>query len=267
MQLLIDAGNTNLKWATITSCGQPLIFGGVFSLKLPPEKLQEQFVLSWKGLKPQNIAISHVGDPSFIDIFTLWAQRNWQVDPIFLTAQPEQCGVVNGYQEPHTFGIDRWLALIAGHHFYHTPGEYLCVIDLGTCVTIDVLNPEGVHLGGSIFPGMQLMFDSVAQIFAKRAISIQFESDLTDAIRSKLSVKQLIQSNTSDGLAAGIGVVQFSLIQQLMRELPEQLGGCCRYLLTGGGGDALPKLDRVNFLYRPHLVLEGMALLSPEKSN
>ncbi|WP_352284776.1 type III pantothenate kinase, partial [Pseudoalteromonas sp. Q18-MNA-CIBAN-0097] len=65
------------------------------------------------------------------------------------------------YEHVGNLGIDRWLALIAGFTLY--PNTACIVVDAGTATTIDVLDSEGLHLGGWILPGLDLMTSSLTQ--------------------------------------------------------------------------------------------------------
>lgn len=77
------------------------------------------------------------------------------------SSQSEQQGVINGYQQADTLGIDRWLVLLGARAITKTA---VMVIDAGTAVTCDFLDPQGTHLGGWIVPNEQLLCTSLAQL-------------------------------------------------------------------------------------------------------
>ena len=63
------------------------------------------------------------------------------------------------YKEKSKIGADR-LALVAAA-FAEKPHQNSLVIDIGTCITYDILTADDRHLGGPISPGMKLRFKSM----------------------------------------------------------------------------------------------------------
>ena len=63
------------------------------------------------------------------------------------------------YKEKSKIGADR-LALVAAA-FAERPHQNSLVIDIGTCITYDILTADDRHLGGPISPGMQLRFKTM----------------------------------------------------------------------------------------------------------
>ena len=63
------------------------------------------------------------------------------------------------YKEKHKIGADR-LALVAAA-YAEKPHQNSLVIDIGTCITYDILTDDDQHLGGPISPGMQLRFKAM----------------------------------------------------------------------------------------------------------
>ena len=63
------------------------------------------------------------------------------------------------YKEKSKIGADR-LALVAAA-FAEKPHQTSLIIDIGTCITYDILTDDDHHLGGPISPGMQLRFKAM----------------------------------------------------------------------------------------------------------
>ena len=61
--------------------------------------------------------------------------------------------LVSGYRKPEQLGVDRLLAMVAARA---SSSGALCVIDAGTAVTIDFVDPSGHHRGGFILPGKRM---------------------------------------------------------------------------------------------------------------
>ena len=56
-----------------------------------------------------------------------------------------------GYNTPLTLGTDRLAAVVGANDC--SPGKDILVIDIGTCVTYDLISSSAEHLGGNISPG------------------------------------------------------------------------------------------------------------------
>ena len=63
------------------------------------------------------------------------------------------------YKEKSKIGADR-LALVAAA-YAERPHQNSLIIDIGTCITYDILTADDRHLGGPISPGMQLRFKAM----------------------------------------------------------------------------------------------------------
>jgi pantothenate kinase, type III len=63
------------------------------------------------------------------------------------------------YKEKSKIGADR-LALVAAA-YAEKPHQNSLVIDIGTCITYDILTADDRHLGGPISPGMKLRFKAM----------------------------------------------------------------------------------------------------------
>ena len=80
-------------------------------------------------------------------------QRSLAVDVRQVTSTDPMPDLVSGYRKPEQLGIDRLLAMVAARAQTRQP---LCVVDAGTAVTIDFVDPQGRHLGGFILPGLRM---------------------------------------------------------------------------------------------------------------
>ena len=56
-----------------------------------------------------------------------------------------------GYNTPLTLGTDRLAAVVGANDC--SPGKDILVIDIGTCVTYDLISSSAEYLGGNISPG------------------------------------------------------------------------------------------------------------------
>ncbi|WP_045726637.1 type III pantothenate kinase [Xanthomonas sp. GPE 39] len=149
-------------------------------------------------------------------------------------------GVRIAYVQPHSFGVDRFLALLAAHG----QGDVL-VVGVGTALTIDLLDCDGLHRGGRIAPSPTTMRQALqhraAQLPAEGGMYHEFAAD------------------TADALASGCDGAALALIERSLQQADALLGRWPRLLLHGGGVSpllhALPTAE-----LRTSLVLEGLAL-------
>ena len=155
MSWVVDIGNSSIKWAgykegAITD-GQSYLRSG--------SSVAEDLQAIWGGLPtPGEMICSCVAGAEFEQAFIQWCQDTWDLEPVFVYATEQACGVNNAYINAERLGADRWAALLAAHRL--VPGP-VCIIDCGTAITIDVVQDDGQHLGGLILPGLKLMRESL----------------------------------------------------------------------------------------------------------
>jgi type III pantothenate kinase len=154
MILLVDIGNTRVKWAT-------LVDG-----RLSPQRAAVH--AEWSATDWQRELFADAGVERVLaatvagsDSRTMLeaAARQAGTTPVeYATSTAALAGVRNAYPEPGLLGIDRWLAVIGAYHLAHGA---CCVLDVGTAATLDTVDASGQHLGGFIVPGPQMMVRSL----------------------------------------------------------------------------------------------------------
>lgn len=235
MRLLLDLGNSALKWAIRDSSGigrqhsQPLKAG-------PPP--------AWRKLpEPTAIGLSSVAPAADTNSVIEWCQQQWRCPVQRFLAQTSAVGVLNAYPRPQDLGSDRWMALIAAHQ--SRPGAS-CIIDAGSAITIDLLNADGRHQGGYISPGYRAMLST-----------LQANTDLTPPDHSHEYRPQPGHS-TADCIRSGISSALIGLIDNVYRHFDN---GHSQLILTGGDAPLLlPQLPNTT-LHLPKLVLTGIDTL------
>ena len=65
----------------------------------------------------------------------------------------------NSYATPNTLGMDR--IALATAAFYQYPRRNVLVIDMGTCITYDMMNDAGEYIGGAISPGFHMRYKAM----------------------------------------------------------------------------------------------------------
>ena len=167
MLLLIDAGNTLLKWA-LAPAGPAAMPGQASWLHTGSVPRQETATLcthlqeALAGQEIRRIVISNVAGPATAGHITRLIEKlaGNTVPVSWFTSLASLAGVTNTYADPARLGSDRFASLIGARFLF--PKENLVVVTCGTATTIDTLTASGVFLGGMILPGLRLMTHSLA---------------------------------------------------------------------------------------------------------
>lgn len=240
MKLLLDIGNTRIKAAVADADG----IGDSLAVMHSDGQLSEALEELASRYEPREIWVASVAGPDMQERLQVWADEHWDIEPRFVTSSAEACGVSNAYSAPANLGVDRWLAVIAAHHRGQGAA---CVVDAGTCLTLDVVDADGKHLGGLIAPGVSSQRSAV---WGKTQVRAQTQ-DLT---------LRALADNTDDCVSFGTLQGPLGLIERVLQQLQEQCS-LERFLLTGGEAEILaPYLEE--FEQAPNLVLEGLGLLA-----
>lgn len=234
-RLLIDAGNTRIKYALVESEQWLPVLNLPVSAQL---RFDEPCYNGVEQVWVSNVAGAEIGR----QIAAACAARHWQ--PHFITSQVVQCGVSNGYGMAAQLGCDRWAALIAARH---QAGRACLVVNSGTATTIDALSGRGEFLGGLILPGIELMQRSLT------AATAQLQEAGGDYAR--------FPRNTADALFSGAIQASCGAIQRQHA----LLGDVAAPVLMGGGAAGLlqPYVHLpVQMMDNP--VLQGLLLIAQE---
>ena len=130
------------------------------------------------------------------------------------------------------------------------------MIDAGTTVTLDGVTGDGIHLGGVIIPGAELM---------ARALRRETSDIGAVSVIHGTQAQTFLGRSTAEAVNMGSGFALTGAVEQALLCLKQRLGKNPRVLVTGGDGkDLLPHL-RTKAELRPALVLEGLALFAGER--
>lgn len=234
--LLIDVGNTAIKWRLANAEGLLDARGSVSDVRSLCQRVEAE---PW-GLAGLASVASDAVDAELMAALT--ASREATVHRA--AAQTTCLGLVSGYAEPERMGVDRWLAMLAAH--VHHEGA-LCVVDAGTAVTVDLMSAGGLHEGGYILPGADLM---------RRVLSSETDRIHVGALEAPTIG---LGNNTQACVTAGSWRAVIGAVQSTMAEHPEH-----RPLLTGGAATTLQNLG-LAATHSPDLVMEGLRLWLSQK--
>lgn len=156
------------------------------------------------------------------------------------------------YDTPETLGRDR-IAAMAGAIATFGTGNYL-VVDVGTCVTYDVL-ADGHFVGGNIAPGLQMRLDAMNR----------FTSGLPK-IDLSVPAGELGQS-TAQALVCGAFWGVICEIQEMVERCSKRYGEL-QCVITGGGVEWIKKEfgGAQNIVWEPRLVAKGLNFIAQMQS-
>lgn len=279
--LLIDAGNSRVKWALADAQGG-FTHSGVFAHAPSPDHAgradqredtgpaaddpwhaaEAEAKQQWAALPtPARAWISNVAGQAVGHRLSGMLDGHWPgLARTFVRARGRQCGVVNGYGTPDQLGSDRWAGLIGAHAAF--PGEPLLIATLGTATTLEALTADGRFVGGMIAPGWTLMMRSLGEHTA------QLPTLAADSVRTLVGdalARHWFATDTRRAIAAGSLLAQAGLIERAWRELCRAWGVEVRLILGGGAADEIAAALSVPHTRHDSLVLSGLARIAAEE--
>ncbi len=248
--LLVDVGNTALKWCELKSAayqGESASNADFFTRVNRCARDPQAFIadVTERQLTVSQVWVGSVASAEFDEQFHTMIAAALSAQVRFAHSEIEFAGLVNSYQEPQRMGVDRWLAMLAAWKDLSSP---VVVVDAGTAITIDLVTGSGQHQGGYIIPGAALM-DSALTRETQR---VRYEGEPRRAIDPGRS--------TAECVSAGVWVAAFGSVQWVVQQYPNY-----QVMVTGGDGEALLELG-LKGEWRPNLVLEGLALVAAADS-
>lgn len=233
---LFDLGNTRLKFA-------PLLDGGVPGEVVAVAHDNGDFAVEVAQALPREGAVAYlasVASPAMTAVLRDALSARFGRIAVARTASA-YAGLRIAYADPDKLGVDRFLALLAAHA---RGGGASLVVGVGTALTIDLLDGDGLHHGGRIAPSPALMRAALHQRARQLPESGGVYAEFAD--------------DTQSALASGCEGAAIALIERSHAAATQRLGAPPGMLLHGGGAPALaahlPQAELAS-----HLVLRGLA--------
>ena len=235
MFLLIDIGNTRIKWQyrdekNVISSNSVLV-----------ENFMDIDLTEIKSLK--KVIVSNVNHSVVLDKVK---ENLSHFDCLIIEVTSESNEyLINDYTDQLTLGVDRWLTAMGAWKIY---GEDSIVINAGTAITIDLIQIDqerNAHFrGGMILPGI--------------AISLGILNNSTNLIDTEIGQSQYPSLNTKDAVTTGILTSIQGAVNLVCKKLPSDLP----ILLTGGDADLIYDQSEEDWKSRikieSNLIFEGL---------
>ena len=270
--LLVDIGNTRVKWATFArgQLGRQKAaahegWGGERIAKLVIGKVSRgasKRVVASKRDAPasndirsemkgiQRIVVVSVAGARVDRAFASEARRRLGIAPEFFRSTRRAGDVTTLYSEPWRLGADRLAGVIGAFHLSkHRP---VCVVSVGTAMTLDVVDARGRHRGGAIVPSPALMVGSL----------LSQTHGIRRRARGGSNGGGLFARSTRVAITEGARYAASAIADRAVKEARAVLGQSPLMLLTGGAAPVIRKLIRTRHRHVPDLVLQGLAVIA-----
>ena len=244
MNLLVDLGNSRLKWAW--SDASNLAVGEPVDHSRP---LDAELAVAWAGApRVTRALVASVARPRLEAELAQAIRARLGIEPQFVASAAEACGVRVAYARPEKLGVDRFLALVALHAQAREP---VVLASVGTALVLDALAADGRHLGGLIAPSPTLMQEALlgatARVGASPAARIVEAAD-----------------DTEDAVRSGCWLAAASLVERFHAHAAVLFGTPPALALAGGAARELAPHVRIASRIEPDLVLRGLAVVAAE---
>lgn len=248
MVLLVDAGNSRLKWSELdaagnTSAQQALAYGERPALAAFMDLLDAYPDVG-------HITLVHVLTRLFADsVQEACTQRGINLHSV----RSVSCayGITNGYQNPASLGADRFVGLVASHRL--AGGHASIVIDCGTAITVDAVESDGRHLGGLILPGLQLSADAlIARAQGRLSLSFEHPGIFADA--------------TGRAIGSGCLFGLVGAIEGICSRMQHAMSAPLLRVLTGGDAAHLRSWLQGDYLLQPDLLMQGLRYITEQEA-
>jgi len=270
--LLIDAGNSHLKWAMLSDdevSGENTLTEQIsisHQYELPIEIFEK--IVTTNNDSHTVLMVSVLGGT-----FSRAAEKialAQEMKFIEITSEKELSNIKNGYKNPTKLGADRFVGIISAHHLHNTStnDKHACiVIDSGTATTIDAVDINGKHLGGVILPGLHLCSESLLENTELLGLWGNETKDFTPECFST-ETTQAIASGCLLGHAGAIEHICNMMEQKLIKlsQDTNQEGIKVKRVICGGAAESLLPHMQDEYDLQQNLLMFGLKVIKEDLS-
>ena len=240
---LLDIGNTSISlgmWSDEKA--QQIQSVQCEQIEEVKSELTARAAASDKGYLP-GVAVCSVV-PETLETLAAWIDEQLMIEPLIVGRQiplPIDMTIKN----PETVGVDRVCNAAAA---FKRSGHACVVVDCGTAITVDVIDDDGVLVGGAIYPGMKM----------QAAALHQYTAALPDVI--PVAPKEIIGKNTAEAIRSGIHHGTAGAIRGIIEAYATHLKRWPDVIATGGDAERLSSECNIFDVIVPNLCLIGIGL-------
>jgi len=248
--IAVDIGNTNITIGLYLK-GEEQFIKSVSGRSRA--KLTEIFKSAWdkipvaessKEKKRDGIIVVCSVKPDWTQLVRTIVRDNLD-EKVHIIGQDIPLPMILWVDEPDKVGTDRVVSAAAA---YAVVKDAVVVADVGTAVTIDLVDDNGIFLGGVICPGLEIgalaLKEHTAQLPKARVTR----------------PKAPYGKNTIDAIKCGLYYSAVATVQEVIRRYAENIGKWPHTVLTGSAAEIIK--DDCEFFdsYVPNLVVKGIVL-------
>jgi type III pantothenate kinase len=249
MLLAIDAGNSNVTLGLFRNAKL------LVQWRLDTERdgtsdeygaqVRDLFARADISLKEvEGVAIASVVPPLNAALQQM-VEVNFELTPLFVD-HSVNTGLKIHYDPPSDLGADRIVDAVAAVAKYGAP---CIVVDFGTATTFNAINSTGEFLGGAISPGLMTCAEALFSRAAKLP-RVEFERP-----------KRAIGSATIEAMQSGLYHGYAGLVDRVIEEILEEMGGSPRIIATGGLAPLLVHASQHIDVLDETLTLDGLRIV------
>lgn len=244
MLLLVDAGNTRVKWALVdvaaadgAALGRWNAFGSVSHAEVGT------LAQAWQALPVARVLLSNVAGAAVRAALEDALRLSFPLETPaidWFASVAARAGIRNSYRNPAQLGCDRFASMIGAHALF--PQQALIVATCGTATTVDAVDSEGLFLGGMILPGLGLMASALASNTAQ-----------LPQVAAHIAVAQPFSDHTDAAIVSGCLMAQAGAIERAVAAHPQQPVRC---VVAGGAAAYIAP-----HLSVPHQIVDNLVLI------
>jgi type III pantothenate kinase len=149
------------------------------------------------------------------------------------------------YHTPETLGRDRVATAVGAWSIYKDEPTATCIIDAGTCITMDIVTGDGRYLGGSICPGITMRLKAMNN-FTSNLPFVELKD-----------WEPGLGKTTEEALLLGAGQGVICEIDGFIAKMNRQFSKLT-VILTGGDADLIEKKLESKIFLHPELLFVGL---------
>ncbi|MGH2272384.1 type III pantothenate kinase [Anaerohalosphaeraceae bacterium U12dextr] len=251
--IAIDIGNTNIKVALFLNDTEQYLKAISGNDQDVKQQLASLLRESWNQIPLVPSAAIPVRDGVVVvsSVKPVWTQlvedtvKETLSERIYLIGRDIPLPIETNVENPQEVGTDRLVTAAAA---FAVVEDAVVVADFGTAITIDLVDDNGVFMGGIIAPGMAMGANALHTATAKLP--------QVDVIRPD----SVYGTNTRKAITAGLFYAAAGLLETMTRKYAEELGKWPHVIVTGNAASILK--DECEFVdsWVPELAVRGIVI-------
>ncbi|MFR6065396.1 MAG: type III pantothenate kinase [Eubacterium sp.] len=247
MILAIDVGNTNIVLGVLN--GEELVCSGRLSTNVNETDIEYSMkiktFLDVKNITEIEGAVISSVVPALVRTLKKAVRLVCGVDSL-VVGPGIKTGLNIKLDNPAEMGADLVVGDVAVINKYPLPA---ILFDIGTATTASVIDKNGAHLGGAIMCGVKTAINSLSKGTAQLP-----QIDIS-------APSKIIGANTIDAMKCGSVIGTAAMIEGMVERFEEELGEKATVIITGGLGNAIAKVLRIDVTVDENLLLDGLRII------